>query len=116
MVFILGVAATLIGLLLTWGILRLLGPWIMARASGVPLSMAEALGMRMRHTDVDMVVGTAIAFHKVGEPVSLLELEAAYMALPENRRTMTDLMRSVRPQVVANLEAKAKLRPAGSAA
>ena len=53
-----------------------------------------------------LVVGTATAFTKVGEPVSLVELEAAYMALPDSRRTMGDLMRSVRPRVVADLEAR----------
>jgi uncharacterized protein YqfA (UPF0365 family) len=72
--------------------------------------VVEALGMRLRHTDVNMIVGAAIALHKVGEPVSLLDLEAAYMALPDNRRTMTDLMRSVRPQAAASLESMAKQR------
>jgi uncharacterized protein YqfA (UPF0365 family) len=105
-----GVVATIAGLLLVWWLLRVLSPWLMARASGVPLSMMQVVGMRMRRSDAGLIAATAIAFSKLGEEVPVLELEVAYLTLPESQRTMTDLMRSVRPELVAQLEARAKLR------
>jgi len=34
----------------------------------------------------------------------------AYLSLPDTQRSLTELMRSVRPQLVARLEAEAKSR------
>jgi hypothetical protein len=72
--------------------------------------MMTVVGMRMRRTDAGLIAATAIALSKLGQPVPVLELEVAYLSLPEGQRTMTDLMRSVRPKLVTELEARAKLR------
>jgi uncharacterized protein YqfA (UPF0365 family) len=53
-----GVVATIAGLLLAWWLFRVLGPWVMARASGVPLSMTTVVGMRMRRTDAGLIAAT----------------------------------------------------------
>ena len=106
--FILGVVATIVTLLVAWGLFRLAGPWVMAHASGVPLSLAELLGMRMRSSDAGLIVATAAALSKLGEPVTVFELEVAYLSLPDAERNLTELMRSVRPQLVARLEREAK--------
>jgi uncharacterized protein YqfA (UPF0365 family) len=112
--FILGVVATIVALLLAWVLLRLAGPWMLAQGSGIRLSLSELVGMRMRRSDASLIVATAATLHKLGESVSIPELEAAYLSLPHNQRSLTELMRSVRPQLVTRLEAEAKSRASRS--
>jgi uncharacterized protein YqfA (UPF0365 family) len=95
-----------------WALFRLAGPWVTARANGVPLSLLELFGMRMRGSDVDLIVATAVTLTKLGEPVVLSEIEVAYLSAPNHSRNLTELMRSVRPQLVARLELEAKAREA----
>ena len=39
-----------------WLILRLLAPWFMARATGVPISLVQIFGMRMRGSDPALII------------------------------------------------------------
>jgi hypothetical protein len=66
--------------------------------------------MRMRGTDADLIVATAVTLTKLGEPVALSEIEIAYLSMPDHQRTPAELMRNVRPQLVARLEAEAQAR------
>ena len=95
-----------------WGLFRLAGPWVTARANGVPLSLPELIGMRMRDSDADLIVATAVTLTKLGEPVALSEIEVAYLSTPNHARNLTELMRSVRPHLVARLESEVKAREA----
>jgi uncharacterized protein YqfA (UPF0365 family) len=108
--FILGVVSTIVALSLAWVLLRLAGPWIMAQSQGVQLSLLELVGMRMRRSDASLIVATAAALKKLDESVSISELEVAYLSLPESQHTLTELMRSVRPHLVARLESELKSR------
>ena len=107
--------ATLATLLVGWASLRLLGPWINARVNNIPLSLPELIGMRMRGSDAGLIVTTAVALSRLGEHVPVIELEVAYMAVPPTQRTITEIMRDVRPKLVARLEAEAKSRAAEGA-
>ena len=98
-----------------WALLRLTGPWVNAKANGVPLSLLDLIGMRLRSTDAGLLVNAAVVLQRLGEPVELSELEVAYLSLPENKHDLTELMRSVRPQLTARLEAKAQARAARGA-
>jgi len=106
------VLTTIITLVVVWSVFRLTGPWIMAKANGIPLSLAELVGMRMRGSDAGLIVATAAALSKLGEPVSVIDLEVAYLSLPDTRRTVTEIMRNVRPQLVTRLEADVQSRAA----
>jgi hypothetical protein len=68
--------------------------------------------MRIRGSDAELIVATAIALNKCGEPVSLIDLEAAYLSLPDTQHNLTEMMRSVRPQLVTRLEADVQARAA----
>jgi uncharacterized protein YqfA (UPF0365 family) len=113
--FLLGVAVTLATLLLGWSLLRLTGPWLNARVNGIPLSLPELIGMRMRRSDAGLIVTTAVALSRLGEPAKVSELELAYLSLPDNQRNLTELMRSVRPKLTARLDAEARSRAAEGA-
>jgi uncharacterized protein YqfA (UPF0365 family) len=113
--FILGVVSTLATLLVLWILLRLTGPWIMAYANGIPMTLIELVGMGIRGSDAGLIVATAIALSKFGEPVSLIDLEAAYLSLPDTQHNVTEMMRSVRPRLVTRLEADLQARAAQAA-
>ena len=82
----------------------------MAQSQGVQLSLLELVGMRMRRSDASLIVATAAALKKLDESVPIFELEVAYLSLPESQHTLTELMRSVRPQLVSRLESELKSR------
>ncbi len=113
--FFLGVVSTLVTLVVGWALLRLTGPWVNAKANGIPLSLLDLIGMRLRRTDAGLLVNTAVVLQRLGESVELSELEVAYLSLPENKQDLTELMRSVRPQLTARLEAEAQARAARDA-
>jgi uncharacterized protein YqfA (UPF0365 family) len=102
--------ATLVTLLVGWAFLRLVGPWMNARVNSIPLSLPELIGMRMRGSDAGLIVTTAVVLSRLGERVPVVELEASYMAVPRTQRTISEIMRGVRPQLVARLEEEAKSR------
>lgn len=102
--YFLGVATALGGLTAIWLVLRILGPWITARASGVPLTMLNLIGMRMRKTDPGTIVSTLVILAKLGEMIPVHQLEAIYMTLPHNQRNPTALLRAARPELVDRLK------------
>ena len=108
--FVLGVVSTLAILLVGWAVLRLTGPWVNARMNKLPLSLLELIGMRLRGSDAGLIVTTAVALNRLGESVAISELEVAYLSLPDTQRSLTDLMRGVRPHLVARLETEAQSR------
>ena len=75
-----GIAA-LLGIYTILFLLRsVLGPWAMAKASGVDVEFARLIGMRLRRTDPRVVIGAYIRDRKRGGQLSLDLIEATYMA------------------------------------
>ena len=99
-----------------WLILRLLAPWFMARATGVPISLVQIFGMRMRGSDPALIITASNTLTRFGEAVSPIDLEAAYLGLPEDQRNLGALLRSVRPALMARLLDEARTHEAGGAA
>jgi uncharacterized protein YqfA (UPF0365 family) len=110
--YLLGVAAAFGAMFVVWGLFHAVSPWLTARYAGVPVSLLKIIGMRLRKTDPVAVVGAMVVLRKLGEEVSPLELEAAYLAAPEDRKNIGALIRAVRPALAGRLET----RPAGDAA
>ena len=54
--------------------------WIQALLCGVPVSIFDILGMRLRGTPAKLVVHAAIALQQRGEKVTTEEVERAYLA------------------------------------
>jgi uncharacterized protein YqfA (UPF0365 family) len=107
--------STLVTLLVLWILLRVAGPWFMAYANGIPMSLIQLVGMGIRRSDAGLIVATATTLSKLGETVSLIDLEVAYLSLPDTQHNVTEMMRSVRPQLVARLEADVQARAARAA-
>ena len=55
------------------------GPWLQAFLAGVPLSLLQVVGMRLRRTDVRTVVRALIMATQAGTPVPSIEMERAYL-------------------------------------
>ena len=102
--YLLGVASTFAVLLLLWLGLRVLEPWIMARAANVQIGFLHVVGMRLRKTDPRVIVPALVALAKREEPMSAGQLEAIYMTLPEDQRTLGGLLRAARPDLVRSGE------------
>lgn len=70
-------------LVLALAILFMLGkvftPWIRSYLSGVPLSVFQIIGMRLRKTDVQAVLRALVMAAQAGAPVSSIEMERAYL-------------------------------------
>jgi uncharacterized protein YqfA (UPF0365 family) len=58
---------------------RVFAPWIRAYTSGVPLSVLQIIGMRLRKTDVQAVLGALVTATQAGAPVSCADMERAYL-------------------------------------
>ncbi len=58
---------------------RIFAPWIRAYTSGVPLSVFQIIGMWLRKTDVQAVLGALVTATQAGAPVSCNEMERAYL-------------------------------------
>jgi len=52
-------------------------PWLQAYLSGVPLSVLDLVGMRMRKIDVRAVLRALILAHQAGAPLSSAEMQRA---------------------------------------
>jgi uncharacterized protein YqfA (UPF0365 family) len=114
--YLLGVATAFGASVAVWLLFRLLGPWLLARAAGAPVSVVQILGMRMRGSDPRAVVGTWNALRQLGEEVPLNELETVYLGLPPTQRDTASLLRAVRPELLKRLEQESRVRQAGGAA
>ncbi len=62
-----------------WTFARTFSPWMQAFMAGVPLSVFDVLGMRMRKTDAKAVVRALIMAHQAGAPLASAEVEKAYL-------------------------------------
>lgn len=94
--YFLGVGTTFLLLIAVWLLLRVLGPWAMAKAAAVPVGLLHILGMRIRKTDPRVIVGALVVLFKSDQPVSPLQLEAIYLTLPERDRGVDSLVRAAR--------------------
>jgi len=97
--YVLGVATGLILLPILWLLLRTVGPWITAHASGANVPFLNFLGMRFRGADPEMVITLHIVLTKMGQPVPIEQIEAHYLGLPSNQRNADALLRAVRPDL-----------------
>jgi uncharacterized protein YqfA (UPF0365 family) len=114
--YLLGVATTFAAGLAVWLLLRLLGPWLLARAAGGPITLAQVFGMRMRGSEPRIIVGAWNALRQLGEDVPLVEIEAAYLGLPPTQRDVGTLALAVRPGLGKREGEGGKVRQAGGAA
>ena len=108
--YVLGVATGLILLPIFWLLLRAVGPWITAHASGAGIPFFHFVGMRLRGTDLGMVINLHTVLTKLGEPVPIEFVEAAYLALPPNQRNADALLRAVRPDLAEKTERSGHLQ------
>jgi uncharacterized protein YqfA (UPF0365 family) len=114
--YVLGVVTAIAGLAILWFLFRLLSPWAMAQAGGTPISLVEILGMRLRGSDPVLIVSALNVLRRVGETASPSEVEVTYLGLPADQRKLDALLRALRPEVVARLEADARAASGGGAA
>jgi uncharacterized protein YqfA (UPF0365 family) len=96
--YVLGVATGLILLPIFWLLLRAVGPWITAHASGAGIPFFHFVGMRLRGTDLGMVINLHTVLTKLGEPV------------PPNQRNADALLRAVRPDLAEKTERSGHLQ------
>lgn len=68
--------AFLVILVLFFSVVRI---WIQGLLSGVPVSILDVIGMRLRRSPPDLIVRTAIVLRHRGQPASLVDIEAAYL-------------------------------------
>ncbi len=69
----------LVALIPVFILASVLGPWLQAFMAGVPLSLLQILGMRLRRTNVRSVVQALIMATQAGVPVPCVEMERAYL-------------------------------------
>lgn len=94
--YIAGVASTVAVLLVIWLARRVLGAWAMAHAAAVPVGFLHIVGMRLRKTDPEVLVGALVVLAKGGEAASPFHLEALYLTLPEDQRNVEHLVKASR--------------------
>jgi uncharacterized protein YqfA (UPF0365 family) len=69
----------LLALAVLFMMVKVFAPWIRAFTSGVPLSVLQIIGMRLRKTDVQAVVRALIMANQAGVPVPSADMERAYL-------------------------------------
>jgi uncharacterized protein YqfA (UPF0365 family) len=114
--YLLGVATTFAAGLGVWLLLRLLGPWLLARAAGGPISLLQVFGMRMRGSEPRVIVGAWNALRQLGEDVPLADIEAAYLGLPPTQRAVGAVVLAVRAGLAKRSGQEGRARQAGGAA
>ena len=78
------------GALLWLFAVSLVGPsWLIARRAGMPISMTDLIGMRLRRTPVRQVIEAAAAARKAGIDVSISQIEVHYLCGGDGR-TLVD--------------------------
>lgn len=65
--------------------------WIQAMLCQVPLSIGDIIGMKIRRTPADLIVGTAIALKLRKIDVPIAEIESCYLAYGEGVTTRIEL-------------------------
>jgi len=58
---------------------KVFAPWLQAFMAGVPISVPQIIGMRLRKVDVRVVVRSLIMATQAGVPVPSVEMERAYL-------------------------------------
>ena len=54
-------------------------PWLQAFLAGVPISVMQIVGMKLRKVDVRIVIRSLIMATQAGVPVPSIEMERAYL-------------------------------------
>jgi uncharacterized protein YqfA (UPF0365 family) len=75
-----------------------LGTWIRALLSGVPVSLFDLIGMRMRGTPAKLVVDALIVLRHGGVSTTAREVESLYLAHKESVASAGDLVQIVLDQ------------------
>ena len=70
--------------------------WLIARFAGVPVSMMQIIGMRLRGNPPKLLVHAYIALRKSGGNISIAEVELAYMANKNQAMDINTLVQLVR--------------------
>jgi uncharacterized protein YqfA (UPF0365 family) len=65
--------------------------WLQGMLSGVPVGIADVIGMRLRRSPPDLIVRAAIVLKTRGVAVPLGEVETTYLAHGEGLTSPTEL-------------------------
>lgn len=69
----------LLALIAIFMLASMFAPWLQAFTAGVPLSIFQVVGMRLRRTDVRAVVRALVMATQAGVSVPCVEMERAYL-------------------------------------
>lgn len=75
---------------------KVLTPWLQAFMAGVPISVFQIVGMRLRKVDVRVVVRSLIMATQAGSPVPSVEMEGAYLLGVDLEKLTLDLIHADR--------------------
>ena len=78
----------LVFLLLLFSVTRL---WIQGLLTGVPVSILEIIGMRLRRTPPGLIVDAATILRHRGEKVSVAEIEHCYLGFGNSQMSAAEL-------------------------
>jgi uncharacterized protein YqfA (UPF0365 family) len=65
--------------------------WFQGLLCGVPVSILDVIGMRLRRTPPSLIVGAAINLKHRGEAASIVDVEKTYLAFGEGVTSPTEL-------------------------
>jgi len=78
----------LVFLLLFFSVVRV---WIQGLTSGVPVSIFEIIGMRLRRSPPALIVHAAVILHHRGEKVPVAEIERCCLGFGNSQTNANDL-------------------------
>ena len=70
--------------------------WLRARVNGVPVSMMQIIGMRLRGNPPKFLVDAYVRMIQSGEKISITEVELAFMANKNKSMDINTLVQLVR--------------------
>jgi uncharacterized protein YqfA (UPF0365 family) len=79
----------LVFLVLFFSVFRL---WIQALLSGVPVSVFEIIGMRLRRTPATLIIHAAIVLAQRGRKITPKQIESVYLGYGQGIMTATELV------------------------
>lgn len=91
-IFVVAVVAALlflVFLVLFFSVFRL---WIQALLTGVPVSVFEIIGMRLRRTPATLIIHAAIVLVQRGRKITPRQIESIYLGYGQGIMTATELV------------------------
>ncbi|MCH8290071.1 flotillin-like protein FloA [Candidatus Poribacteria bacterium] len=89
------------------------GLWIAAWAAGVPISIMNLIGMRLRRVSPNIIVNAMISAHKAGLKTKTDDLEAHYLASGNVVKVVNALIAADKAKIELNFQRAAAIDLAG---